>query len=57
MEIFFSHDWGGLEYIGFYLEKKESHVNSKKLRRAMNFAIDKKKMMEYLRNNIGYPCI
>ena len=43
------------EYIGFYLGKKESHVNSKKLRRAINFAIDKKKMMEYLRNNIGYP--
>ena len=42
------------EYIGFYLGDKKSQVQSKKLRLAINYAIDRKKMMKYLRNNIGY---
>ena len=42
------------EYIGFYLGDEESQVHSKKLRLAINYAIDRKKMMKYLRNNIGY---
>ena len=43
------------EYIGFYLDDKKSQIHSKKLRLAINYAIDRKKMMKYLRNNIGYP--
>jgi len=43
------------EYIGFFLGNNKSFVNSKKLRQAINYAIDKKKMMMFLRNNIGYP--
>lgn len=43
------------EYIGFYLGDKKSQIRSKKLRLAINYAIDRKKMMKYLRNNIGYP--
>ena len=42
------------EYIGFYLGDKKSQIQSKKLRLAINYAIDRKKMMKYLRNNIGY---
>lgn len=43
------------EYIGFFLGNEKNHVNSKKLRQAINYAIDKRKMMKYLRNNVGYP--
>ena len=43
------------EYIGFFLGDKESVLQNKKLRLAINYGIDKKKMMKYLRNNIGYP--
>jgi len=43
------------EYIGFFLGNNKGIVNSKKLRQAINYAIDKKKMMMFLRNNIGYP--
>jgi peptide/nickel transport system substrate-binding protein len=43
------------EYIGFFLGKKESILQSKKLRLAINYGFDRKKMMKYLRNNIGYP--
>ena len=43
------------EYIGFYLGDEKNQIHSKKLRLAINYAIDRKKMMKYLRNNIGYP--
>ncbi|MBT3793818.1 MAG: ABC transporter substrate-binding protein [Flavobacteriaceae bacterium] len=43
------------EYIGFFLGKKKSILQSKKLRLAINYGFDRKKMMKYLRNNIGYP--
>ena len=43
------------EYIGFYLGNKKSQTNSKKLRQAINLGIDRKKMMRFLRNNIGNP--
>ena len=42
------------EYIGFYLGDEKNQIHSKKLRLAINYAIDRKKMMKYLRNNIGY---
>jgi len=43
------------EYIGFFLGKKDSPINNKNLRLAINYGINRKKMMKYLRNNIGYP--
>lgn len=41
------------EYLCFYLEGNDEI--SKDLRKAMNMAIDKSKMIEFLRNNIGFP--
>jgi peptide/nickel transport system substrate-binding protein len=48
------------EYLGFLLdtskiENKNSPVLNKKVRQAINYGFDRKKMMKYLRNNIGYP--
>jgi len=46
------------EYLGFQMEIKgdiPNYLNSLDLRRAINFAIDRKKMMKFLRNDIGYP--
>ena len=43
------------EYIGFFLGNKNSLINSKKLRLAINYGFDRVKMMKFLRNNIGYP--
>ena len=48
------------EYIGILAEKKNktianSLVCDKNVRLAMNLAINKKKMIAYLRNNIGFP--
>ena len=34
---------------------ENSPINSKKLRKAINYGFDRVKMMKYLRNNIGYP--
>jgi len=41
------------EYIGF--NTKNSLEKDILLRKAINLAIDRKKMMKYLRKNIGYP--
>ena len=43
------------EYIGFNMGNKNSPVNSKKIRLAINYGFDRVKMIKYLRNNIGYP--
>ena len=43
------------EYIGFFLGNKDLITRSKKLRLAINYGIDKRKMMKFLRNNIGFP--
>ena len=45
------------EYIGFFLGKENLNSDHKKLRKAINYAIDRKKMMRFLRNNIGSPAI
>ena len=42
------------EYIGLFVDKNASKFASKKLRQAINMAIDRKQMVKYLRNNIGY---
>ncbi len=48
------------EYIGYNLDSslqiiKSSPIKSKYFRLALNMAIDRKKMMVYLRNNLGFP--
>jgi peptide/nickel transport system substrate-binding protein len=45
------------EYIGFNLADTSSNnpLRKKEVRQAINYAIDKDKMMLYLRNNIGIP--
>jgi peptide/nickel transport system substrate-binding protein len=50
------------EYLGFLLDtskisNKKSPVFNKKIRQAINYGFDRKKMMKYLRNNIGTPAI
>lgn len=47
------------EYLGILIDPKaEGSLNilqKKKIRQAMNYGFDRVKMMQYLRNNIGYP--
>jgi peptide/nickel transport system substrate-binding protein len=43
------------EYIGIYLDSDNSALQSKKIRQAINIAFDRKLMIAYLRNNVGYP--
>ena len=43
------------EYIGFYLESTNPAIQSKKIREAINIGFDRKLMIAYLRNNVGYP--
>lgn len=42
------------EYIGFYLESANPALQSKKIRQAINIGFDRKKMITYLRNTIGF---
>ena len=42
------------EYIGFYLDSKSKAIQSSLIREAINFGFDRKKMITYLRNNIGF---
>tara|TARA_B110000459_G_C16601947_1_gene491542 strand:- start:510 stop:2105 length:1596 start_codon:yes stop_codon:yes gene_type:complete len=43
------------EYIGFYLNSSNPAIQSKEIRKAINIGFDRKLMIAYLRNNIGYP--
>lgn len=49
------------EYLGFLMDsslsKKNNPLQIKEVRQAMNLSFDRKKMMKYLRNNIGLPGI
>jgi peptide/nickel transport system substrate-binding protein len=48
------------EYLGFLLDSSQnesSPVLNKKVRQAINFGFDRKKMMKYLRNSIGVPAV
>jgi len=45
------------EYLGFYLDSKTPEIQSKLIRKAINYGFDRKKMMMYLRNGIGNPAI
>lgn len=43
------------EYLGFYLDSKTPEIQSKLIRKAINYGFDRKKMIRYLRNGIGNP--
>ena len=45
------------EYLGFFMGSKSPEIESRSLRQAINFGFDRKKMITYLRNNIGIPAI
>ncbi len=45
------------EYLGFNMECDNSVLHDRRLRQAINYGFDRKKMMRYLRNNIGAPGI
>ncbi|MBL6646506.1 MAG: ABC transporter substrate-binding protein [Flavobacteriaceae bacterium] len=43
------------EYIGIYMDAEIPEVKSRALRQALNYAIDREEMIQFLKNNIGYP--
>lgn len=46
------------EYLGFFLDNKtDSPEQHQKIRLAINYGFDRKKMIQYLRNNIGTPAL
>jgi len=45
------------EYLGIYLDAEEDEVQSLKIRKALNYGFDRKKMILYLRNGIGTPAV
>ena len=45
------------EYLGVYLDAEENEVQSLKIRKALNYGFDRKKMILYLRNGIGTPAV
>jgi len=56
----YSQPYLNTEYLGFLLDsskldRKTYAVLNKNVRQAINFGFDRKKMMKYLRNNIGTP--
>jgi peptide/nickel transport system substrate-binding protein len=56
------HSYLNTEYLGFLMDEnnplvKNNPLRMKKIRQAINYGIDKVKMMTYLRNGIGSPAI
>ena len=56
------HAYLNIEYLGILVDSSNALVKSsplkiKKIRQAINYAIDKPKMMLYLRNSIGIPAV
>ncbi|WP_299556199.1 ABC transporter substrate-binding protein [Seonamhaeicola sp.] len=43
------------EYLGFYLDSETPEIQSKLIRKAINYGFDRKKMMLYLNNGVGNP--
>lgn len=44
------------EYLGFKMDlQHQSPINDKRIRQAINYGFDRRKMIKYLRNNIGTP--
>ncbi|RYE36053.1 MAG: DUF559 domain-containing protein [Sphingobacteriaceae bacterium] len=57
---FFTRPFLNTEYLGMLVDSnlsivKNSPLQIKKVRQAINYAIDREKMVKYLRNNIGTP--
>jgi peptide/nickel transport system substrate-binding protein len=53
---FFSLPYLNTEYLGFLLDSNNiSLTNQLKIRKAINYGFERKKMMQFLRNNIGTP--
>jgi len=45
------------EYLGFRVDNSESVLADRRIRQALNYGFNRKKMVTYLRNNIGTPAI
>ena len=43
------------EYLGFYMDQQGSPLQNINFRKAINYAFDRKAMITYLRNGIGFP--
>uniref|UniRef100_UPI00404932DB ABC transporter substrate-binding protein n=1 Tax=Flavobacterium sp. TaxID=239 RepID=UPI00404932DB len=43
------------EYLGFRMDGNNEFLKDIRLRQALNFGVDRKKMIAYLRNNMGIP--
>ena len=43
------------EYLGFNMEEDNTPLRDVRIRQAINYGFDRRKMMRYLRNNIGLP--
>lgn len=43
------------EYLGFLMDNSNSPIKDKRIRQAINYGFDRRKMMKYLRNNVGIP--
>lgn len=43
------------EYLGFLMDNENSPIKDKRIRQAINYGFDRRKMMKYLRNNVGIP--
>ena len=43
------------EYIGIYLDNNKAEIQSIALRKALNYGLDRKEMIRFLKNNIGSP--
>lgn len=58
--ILYKQAYLNTEYLGFQMDSstrvsRDSPLQKKKLRQAINYSFDREKMMRYLRNNIGTP--
>lgn len=58
--VLYKQPYLNTEYLGFLLDSEkiqpiQSVLLDKRIRQAINYGFDRKKMMKYLRNNIGIP--
>lgn len=52
---FLSSPYLNTEYLGIFMETEVPALQSETFRKALNYGFDRRKMMTYLRNNIGAP--
>lgn len=50
-----SGDYLNTEYLGFYMDSKQTEIQSVLIRKAINYGFDRQTMIKYLRNGIGTP--